>query len=272
MKLWPYFAFLKDLIDILPSRTEKSWTEVENLLPNRPTVLLVSGFGATQRNLSVMRRRLKRDGFNVLVIALDWGSLSDGVRGYYRMAEQLAASVIALKKRPDLRNVPVFVVAHSAGGLVARYYIQVLGGFHYTEGLITLATPHRGSWVALLGFVTHLALKAMCLIQMLPVSRFVRRINRSRFPTGFPFLSISSPQDYLCRPAMAKLPKSFSKMETVQSVKVPDLSHSAFLHSKRVYALVLATLRQEVGAEFGTSPAPQPDPSPLAAASVGEAS
>jgi hypothetical protein len=31
------------------------------------------------------------------------------------------------------------------GGLVARYYIEVLGGFTYTRALITFATPHGGS-------------------------------------------------------------------------------------------------------------------------------
>jgi triacylglycerol lipase len=194
VKLWPYIAFFRDLLDVLPSRTVSEWTEVEALESGRPVVILVSGFGATHRNLSVMRRRFQRDGFDVLVLALDWTQLSDSVQGFYRMAESLASMIIKLRKRSKTKSVPIYLIAHSAGGLVARYYIQRLGGYHYCNGLITLATPHRGTWVAVLGFLTHLALKARCLGQMLPISPFVRSINRSPFPEDFPFLSLSSPQ------------------------------------------------------------------------------
>ncbi len=239
MKFGSLLAFVHDLIDILPSRTEDEWVEVELLEPQRPTIILVSGFGATRRNLSVMRRRFQKDGYNVLIIAMDWSSLSDSVRGFYRMSEKLAATVIALRKRGDLRGYPVYLVAHSAGGLVARYYIQRLGGFHYCEALITLATPHRGTWVALLGFLTHLLLKARCLLQMLPISRFVRSINRSRFPEGFPFLSVTSPEDYICRPMFAKLPRRWKNIPTIQTKQVRGISHGAFLMSKRVYAICL---------------------------------
>lgn len=244
MNLWPFFAFLKDLIDVLPSRSAPEWTEVEGLQAGLPTVILVCGFGATRRNLRVMRRRFRKDGFNVLVLTLDWSNLADSVRGFYRMAETLASTVIQLRKRADLRKTPIYLVAHSAGGLVARYYVQRLGGFHYCDGLITLGTPHRGTWVACLGLFTHLILKARCLIQMLPISRFVRSINRTAFPEGFPFLSLSSPQDYLCRPFRAKLPHKWKQRPEVHVVLIHGLSHSGFLLSKRVYHICLNRLNE----------------------------
>jgi pimeloyl-ACP methyl ester carboxylesterase len=39
----------------------------------------------------------------------------------------------------------VIFIAHSMGGLVARYYIEVLKGYPLTRALITFGTPHRGS-------------------------------------------------------------------------------------------------------------------------------
>lgn len=39
----------------------------------------------------------------------------------------------------------VDIVAHSMGGLIARIYIQELGGANHTHALITMGTPHRGS-------------------------------------------------------------------------------------------------------------------------------
>jgi len=41
------------------------------------------------------------------------------------------------------------VIAHSMGGLVARWYIDHLGGAEVTRKLITVATPHRGALSAL---------------------------------------------------------------------------------------------------------------------------
>jgi triacylglycerol lipase len=39
-------------------------------------------------------------------------------------------------------------VAHSLGGLIARYYVQRLGGHARVELVVTVATPHRGTMAA----------------------------------------------------------------------------------------------------------------------------
>ena len=43
----------------------------------------------------------------------------------------------------------VILLAHSMGGLVARYYLEVLGGHHDARALITFGTPYRGAPQAL---------------------------------------------------------------------------------------------------------------------------
>ncbi|MDQ0944046.1 hypothetical protein [Streptomyces sp. V1I1] len=48
--------------------------------------------------------------------------------------------------RKDAR---VTFVCHSMGGLIARFYVECLGGHEITRRLITLGTPHRGSLDAL---------------------------------------------------------------------------------------------------------------------------
>lgn len=47
-------------------------------------------------------------------------------------------------------NAGVILVAHSMGGLAARYYVECLEGWKTTRALITVGTPHRGSVEALL--------------------------------------------------------------------------------------------------------------------------
>ena len=43
---------------------------------------------------------------------------------------------------PDAKAI---ILAHSMGGLVARYFCEVLGGWQMCRALITFGTPHRGS-------------------------------------------------------------------------------------------------------------------------------
>lgn len=43
----------------------------------------------------------------------------------------------------------VILMGHSMGGLVSRYYLEVLGGWEYCRALFTFGTPHRGSVNAL---------------------------------------------------------------------------------------------------------------------------
>ncbi|HEY2578797.1 MAG TPA: hypothetical protein VGI74_21035, partial [Streptosporangiaceae bacterium] len=43
------------------------------------------------------------------------------------------------------RDTKIIFVCHSMGGLVARYYLEVLGGREHARRLITLGTPYRGS-------------------------------------------------------------------------------------------------------------------------------
>ncbi|MPZ45449.1 MAG: hypothetical protein GEV05_19070 [Betaproteobacteria bacterium] len=46
------------------------------------------------------------------------------------------------------------LIGHSMGGLVARYFVECLGGWQVTRTLLTLGTPHRGSLNAV-GFLEN---------------------------------------------------------------------------------------------------------------------
>jgi pimeloyl-ACP methyl ester carboxylesterase len=230
-------TFLGDLFAVLPSRAPAEWEELGKLNGRHPTVILISGFAATERTVSIMRRRLIKDGFNVIVLSLDWHTLADGVRGLYRMAEKLSTVALRIRKDRELGRTRIHLVAHSAGGLVARYYVQLLGGSAYCDTLITLGTPHSGTRVAALGLFTHLVLKARCLFHMLPISPFIRRLNRAPLPRDFRLVSISSSGDYLCPRRTTRLPEAlFARgADEVETLELDGLSHSDFLLSKESY-------------------------------------
>lgn len=43
------------------------------------------------------------------------------------------------------KNAKVIILAHSMGGLISRYYLEVLEGWRDCKALFTFGTPHRGS-------------------------------------------------------------------------------------------------------------------------------
>jgi hypothetical protein len=52
------------------------------------------------------------------------------------------------------KNAKVILLAHSMGGLVSRYYLEVMGGWQDCKALFTFGTPYRGSLNAV-DFLAH---------------------------------------------------------------------------------------------------------------------
>ena len=70
-------------------------------------------------------------------------------------------------------NARLILIGHSMGGLVARYFLEVLGGWSVTRTLITFGTPHRGS-VNALNFVANGFSKKVLGIEVLDLSALLR--------------------------------------------------------------------------------------------------
>jgi hypothetical protein len=86
-----------------------------------------------------------------------------------RLRAEIEARLSGLPSRD--RRGRVIVVAHSMGGLVARYWLGPLGGWPDCRALITVATPHRGVPKALDWLVNGVHLGQVRLRAMTDVSR-----------------------------------------------------------------------------------------------------
>ena len=105
-------------------------------------ILLVHGMVDNRSIFALLRRGLRRRGFG-RVLALNYSPLSDDVRAVAERLGELVESVCA-----DTGYERIHVVGHSMGGLVARYYVQQLGGDARVHTVVTLGTPHDGTTVA----------------------------------------------------------------------------------------------------------------------------
>lgn len=120
----------------------------------------------------------------------------------------------------------IHVVAHSLGGLVARTWIQALGGERRVSTLVTLGTPHRGtypSWYA----------PSAMLQQLRPDSPFIAYLDSLPPPVRTRCVSIGAVSDHLVVPG--------TSAHAPFGEHVPlfdDVGHSTMLLSPAVFRAV----------------------------------
>lgn len=110
------------------------------LPPSTVPVLLIPGWGDDESHLSALARRFEEAGWpsgNVRRL-----TFQDPVGSNLQHAREVEQAILDLKARTGAERVDV--VAHSMGGLAARYFLQTSGGAHVRR-IVFLATPHRGT-------------------------------------------------------------------------------------------------------------------------------
>ncbi|MEU0576966.1 alpha/beta fold hydrolase [Streptomyces griseoincarnatus] len=108
----------------------------------KPPVVLLHGFIDNRSVFVLLRRSLAQHG-RQQIESLNYSPLTCDIR---TAAELLGRHVEQVCERTGSERVDV--VGHSLGGLIARYYVQRLGGDRRVRTLVTLGTPHSGTRVA----------------------------------------------------------------------------------------------------------------------------
>ena len=105
-------------------------------------ILLVHGLVDNRSVFTLLRRALRRRGFGQ-VLTLNYSPFTQDVRAAAARLERLVEQTCE-----QTGYERVHVVGHSLGGLVARYYVQRMGGDARVHTLCTLGTPHSGTRAA----------------------------------------------------------------------------------------------------------------------------
>ncbi len=195
------------------------------LLPDSNPVVLVHGI-LGQRHLywNVFKHRLRQDGLRYHDCILPYGMLGD-----MRIAAQyLKDKVDACLRHDDSKMVSL--VCHSAGGLVARYYLMYLGGSKHVDRVVFLGTPHQGTYSS---YFLGLPVLLQIAKQARPGSHFLDEINGpGAIMPGVRFYNLWSPIDGVV------IPSNNSKLAGSHSRKLPWTTHWGFLWRSDVYATV----------------------------------
>lgn len=110
-------------------------------------------------------RRLITDNFSVVPGAVDQPRPANFFEFPYdwrrdnrvaarRLDRLVATALPRWKEYSGSADAEVVLLAHSMGGLVARYWLEVMEGWRACRALVTFGTPHRGS-VDVLGFLVN---------------------------------------------------------------------------------------------------------------------
>ncbi|MFC8434555.1 lipase family alpha/beta hydrolase [Streptomyces sp. NPDC057253] len=154
----------------------------------KPPVVLLHGFIDNRSVFVLLRRSLAQHG-RQQIESLNYSPLTCDIRV---AAELLGRHIEGICERTGSRQVDV--VGHSLGGLIARYYVQRLGGDARVRTLVTLGTPHSGTRVV------PLANAHPIVRQMRPGSDLLEELTQPAPGCRTHFVSFWSDLDHLMDP------------------------------------------------------------------------
>lgn len=154
-------------------------------------VVLTPGYLDNEYKVNWLAAAMRRRGLHPLVIS---PQPSDASVEIQVLAEKLAAELDAQLDSDQ----PIDLFGFSMGGLIHRVYVQQMGGAPRVRRMMTVATPHRGSWTP-----TWLPPRP-ALRQMAPNSDFLTALNADLSALHrLDFLAVWTPFDLSVLPGSA---------------------------------------------------------------------
>jgi len=201
--------------DLLPARAHGGQAA-------RRGVVFVHGFVCNRGLWNPWLERLTREGRAFCAVNLEpvFGSIDDYV----------PAIDAAVRRVTDATGMPPVLVCHSMGGLAARAWLRDCRSEERVARVVTLGSPHQGTWLARFSFVTNAG-------QMRTDSRWLAELRRDELPQcAALFTCYYSSCDNIVFPA------SSAVLPGARAVWVPGVAHVDLAFAPAVMQDVLHTL------------------------------
>ena len=183
------------------------------------TTVMIHGYLANRSSMLPLACYLKAKG------------LSSHLYFDYSSSIGIERAAIELKTflKKHVRGGRIDLVCHSLGGLIARVYIQDMGGSRRVDNVITLGSPHHGTYNAYW-------VPSRIGRELRPDSPILARLNTAKeSPCSVRFLSIVAGSDNIVIP---RIFGSFSDDVT----HIPSIGHLGLLFSPSVFKAVAKRL------------------------------
>ena len=187
----------------------------------RPVILL-HGLFHNRAVWFLMKQRLEQCGFTVVTVNLPPFEMVE------TLARKIAETVEETLVTYDTEQVDI--VGHSMGGLLARYYIEFMGGDKRVSHCVLLGTPNAGSKLAPFA-LTPLGRDLM------PGSDFLTELNTVQLSTKVNYVTIFSHHDNLVIPAES------AELAGAEAIEVEWLGHNSLLFHRETIEATIDALR-----------------------------
>jgi MYXO-CTERM domain-containing protein len=215
------------------------------------TVLLITGVTIPAEWFEPIVARLERDGFRPVVYeppALLSGDL-------FENSEALAGVIDQIRAQTGEQKIDI--LAECTGGLIARHYIQALGGDQHVSRLVTFISPQHG--VAKAPLAADFA-GWPALYDLSPGSEFLETVNNAPLPANVPVTSI-----YTCTDEYIQ-PYETSIIPGANNIGLCDefVGHYQFFYDPSIYLIMHGALTEPV-ASMPDPNAPTDEPEDMTA-------
>jgi triacylglycerol lipase len=192
-------------------------------------IILIHGVIDNRSIFTLLRRSLRGRGFGRM-FALNYSPFTDDIAA---VAERLSTLIDDVCEQTGYER--VHIIGHSMGGLVARYYVQRLGGDRHVHTVCTLGTPHGGTWPA--QYVPWPVIR-----QMRPTGDIIEELREPAPGCRTRFIAIWSDLDQLV------IPKRNARIEhddlRARNVFVRGVGHMSLPVDRRVVHEISTALAQ----------------------------
>ena len=208
--------------------------EQRGLFHHRPEatetpIVLIHGIIDNHAIFTVLEYVLRHRGFQTLS-TYDYGLLTHNIPG---AAARLGGAIEELSAASGYER--VHVIGHSLGGLIARYYVQRLGGDSQVHTLVTLGTPHHGTQLAWAAPLLPLVR------QLTPRSTVIQELAEPAPNCRTRFLAFYSDIDHLV------VPSHHARLDhpdlNVQNIPVRGVGHLSMPHNGGIAFAIAQALR-----------------------------
>lgn len=213
-------------------------------------VLLITGVTIPGEWFEPMEARLVRDGF--IPVVYEPPELLSG--DLFENARRLGAVVDEV--RAEYGQDKIDILAECTGGLIARHYVQSLGGESKVSRLVTFISPQHG--------VDKAPLAASiagwpALYDLSPGSEFLEAVNNAPMPQNVPITSIYTCGDEYIRPYQTSI------IPGAENIGLCDefVGHFQFFWDPEIYLIMHGALTQPLAADEAPD-GDDPDPAPKA--------
>jgi hypothetical protein len=214
------------------------------------TVLLITGVTIPGEWFDPIKARLERDGFRAVVY--EPPELLSG--DLFWNSEQLGHVIDGIRAQTGEERIDI--LAECTGGLIARHYIQSLGGDAHVRRMVTFISPQHGLPKAAEAqlFVDWDAVK-----DLTPGSDFLETVASAPMPADVPMTSIYTCTDEYIQPYKTSIVPGMKNIGI--GCDGTFVGHYQFFYDREIYKLMHAELVASAPTDPDPAqPAPPSDP------------